>query len=64
MKIFLDSSSFPGFYTMQTGNQCWCNDSKRIVLSTGWGAKLVNSFSDYSYLSFISGFFFLQLLLF
>lgn len=35
-----DFNDFPGFYTMQTGNQFWCNDSKRIVLSTAWGAKL------------------------
>uniref|UniRef100_A0A0N5AXP8 Acylamino-acid-releasing enzyme n=1 Tax=Syphacia muris TaxID=451379 RepID=A0A0N5AXP8_9BILA len=34
------SESFPGFFSMITGNYFWCNDSKRIVLSTAWGSKL------------------------
>lgn len=32
--------SFPGFFVMQIGNQCWCEDNNRIILSTAWGAKL------------------------
>ncbi|VDO97822.1 unnamed protein product [Soboliphyme baturini] len=31
--------NFPGLFSAHLPKQCWCNDDKRVILDSAWGAK-------------------------